>query len=119
MEVELAVAVTERVPPHHAPRPELREAHPAHRLVRDERLEARAPFLPVGRRDARGLRERALAAATDLSCEAVVSDDACLRPPRPPEHVVPVRVREEERDLRRAGLIDRVLEVVQLRWEHA
>ena len=60
-----------------------------------------------------------LALAPQLGRQLRVPDGRRSRPPGPPEHVVPVRVAEEQRDRARRGLTHRCTEVVQLGGQHS
>jgi hypothetical protein len=116
---ELARAVAGGVAEDQPPGIEALELEPAHLEVGAEGLEAPRPALAVPGGLGLGLVADLRGVASHLRGEAVVRQGAGLEPPGPPEHVVPVPVREEQRHLGRSDFAHRPREVVQLRGQHA
>ena len=119
VQVDLIGAVARGAADHDPPRPDLPEMEPADRVPGRERLEAPRPALLGRAGDPRGFGSDVIPVLLERGREAVVRQRVRGRPPRATEHVIPVRVREDERDgLGPAGR-DRARDVVELARQDA
>jgi hypothetical protein len=116
---DLTQRVSGSVANHQTPRAELEEPQSAHRVVGAKRREAALPALAVLRGQLPDLLDDPRGVALHLGGEAIVRQRLSVRPPRLAEHVIPVRVREHQRQGASTRFLDHARHVVDLGREDA